>query len=344
MATSQDFVNWTCSDQLDHRFLKYVLMAEGDSLLRFASGSVHQTIYFPEVKSFHVATPPLGEQHKIADTLSFLDGKIELNRCMNETLEAMAQAVFRDWFIDFGPTRRKIAGVTDPVEIMGGLVPDFDRAQQLADLFSGSIGENGLPRTWSEGSLVDIARAVSTVVSPREIAAETPYIGLEHMPRRSIALTQWELASKVTSNKSSFERGQILFGKLRPYFHKVGIAPVDGVCSTDIIVIDAVKHHARALVSACVATDEFVAFTDRGSTGTKMPRTSWANMKTYPIAIASPSVVEEFSRLVQPMMDKIVANIHENRTLAAPRDLLLPKLMSGEIRLGEAETIAEAAE
>jgi type I restriction enzyme S subunit len=71
MATSQDFVNWVCSKDLDHNFLKFLLVSEGKDLLRFASGSVHQTIYFPEAKAFHVCYPRLSEQQRI---VGILDG------------------------------------------------------------------------------------------------------------------------------------------------------------------------------------------------------------------------------------------------------------------------------
>ena len=108
--------------------------------------------------------------------------------------------------------------------------------------------------------------------------------------------------------------------------------------------MDAIKDYARPMVAACVASDEFVAFADQGSTGTKMPRTSWGSMSRYPFPVASELVVEHFGRLTLPLFERIGASIHESRTLAATRDLLLPKLMSGEIRLGEAEAIAEAAE
>jgi type I restriction enzyme S subunit len=69
MATSQDFVNWICSEELDYNFLKYLFIAEDEGLLRFASGSVHQTIYFPEVKAFHICHPPLAEQQRIVGVL-----------------------------------------------------------------------------------------------------------------------------------------------------------------------------------------------------------------------------------------------------------------------------------
>jgi len=114
MATSQDFVNWVCSDAIDNRFLKYVLVSEHDSMLRFASGTTHQTIYYPEAKAFHVCLPPLPEQRAIANILGALDDNIELNRRMNETLESMARAIFKSWFVDFDPVRAKFAGQTHP--------------------------------------------------------------------------------------------------------------------------------------------------------------------------------------------------------------------------------------
>ena len=99
-----------------------------------------------------IPLPPYSEQVAIAELLGSLDDKIELNRRMNETLEAMAQAIFRDWFVDFGPTRRKLAGITDPVEIMGGLVQDAP-ARRTGALFPDALGDNGLPEGWEERPL-----------------------------------------------------------------------------------------------------------------------------------------------------------------------------------------------
>ena len=110
MATSQDFVNWVCGPKLDYRFLKYILVGERNSFLRFASGTTHQTIYFPEVKAFHAALPGIDTQRAIADVLSTLDDRITLLRETNATLEAIAQALFKSWFVDFDPVRAKMAG------------------------------------------------------------------------------------------------------------------------------------------------------------------------------------------------------------------------------------------
>ena len=113
MATSQDFVNWVCGPDLDHRFLKYILLSEHVSLLRFASGTTHQTIYFPEAKAFHVCIPDKEEQTQIAEVLQALDDRIENLRETNATLEAIAQALFKSWFVDFDPVRAKQQGLAD---------------------------------------------------------------------------------------------------------------------------------------------------------------------------------------------------------------------------------------
>ena len=169
MATSQDFVNWVCSENLDSRFLKYVLLGERNAFLRFASGTTHQTIYFPEVKAFHVCLPPLTEQRAIAHILGALDDKIELNRRMNETLEAMARALFKSWFVDFDPVRDKIED-RDP-----GL------PKPLADLFPDRLVDTGLgeiPQGWKAGTLSDIALLTSESwksSSPPEVIRYTAY-------------------------------------------------------------------------------------------------------------------------------------------------------------------------
>lgn len=302
------------------------------------TGSTVSNVRIPILKALRI--PRMGELEKVVgDILGSLDDKIELNRRINETLEAMAQALFRDWFVDFGPVRRKLAGETDPVAIMGGLAPDPASAAELAALFPADLGDDGFPTGWQAGSFGDLAVTAGESVDPTRLAGDVPYIGLEHMPRRSIALNDWDFAGKVSSQKSRFSNGQTLFGKLRPYFHKVGIAPFDGVCSTDIVVLDSRSEFDRELVACCASSDAFVAFTDLTSSGTKMPRTSWSHMKTYELAIADPLVRRAFSKLIQPMHQKIVGSVAENRTLAETRDYLLPRLMSGAVRVGDAPAV-----
>ncbi|MGH8564026.1 MAG: nucleotidyltransferase domain-containing protein [Gammaproteobacteria bacterium] len=274
------------------------------------------------------APEPTPMQRRIADTLGTLDNKIELNRRMNATLEAMARALFKSWFVDFDPVRAKAEG-RDP-----GL------PQPLADLFpkcfvDSELGE--IPAGWEVGKLGDVAEHPRRGLQPEKIEPDTPYIALDHMPKRCIALSNWGTADALESNKFEFKTGEILFGKLRPYFHKVGVAPVDGVCSTDIVVVAPKSEHWFGFVLAHASSDAFVEHTNAGSTGTKMPRTNWGDMARYEIVIPSRPVAEKFGSYMRLTVERINAAIYESRTLAALRDTLLPKLISGDLRMSEAE-------
>jgi len=154
MATSQDFVNWVCSEELDHRFLKYVLLAEHDTFLSFASGTTHQTIYYPEVKAFHVCRPSVGVQRKIADVLGSIDDLIENNRRRVEVLEEMARAVYREWFVRFR-------------------YPGHEHVP-LVDSALGPI-----PEGWTVATLGDLATEIRRSVKPSTDIARLPYVPID---------------------------------------------------------------------------------------------------------------------------------------------------------------------
>ena len=125
------------------------------------------------------------------------------------------------------------------------------------------------------------------------------------------------------------------------YFHKVGVAPIDGVCSTDILVVQPKADAWDAFVLFCVSNSDFVDYTVALSSGTRMPRTSWRDMAEYELALPTAHLAEAFDSLIDPSIRAIVGNIHQSRTLAELRDALLPKLISGEIRVGEVEEYLE---
>ena len=314
----------------------YWFLAQDRVVEQLQTIAEHSTSAYPSIKPVDIERltlnlPPLSEQRAIADVLGTLDDKIELNRRMNATLEAMARALFKSWFVDFDPVRAKMEG-RDP-----GL------PKGIADLFPDRLVDSAIgkiPQGWKAGRLADIAIAPGRNVDPASLDDETPYIGLEHMPRRSIALTGWESVGKVTSNKSIFKRGEVLFGKLRPYFHKVGVAPIDGVCSTDIVVISSKSAEWSAFALACTSSAEFVSYTNQSSTGTRMPRTNWTTMRDYRVCLPAAPVLGAFENALRPMLEQIITNVHDCGTLAGIRDALLPKLISGEMRVRDAEKVA----
>ena len=323
--------------KLDPGFLRYFLVCPETQarLLSWAgSGGTRNALTKGMIEAFDVPVPEdVAEQRAIARILGTLDDKIELNHRMNETLEAMARALFKSWFVDFDPVRAKMEG------------HDTGLPRHLADLFPDRLVDSEMgeiPEGWEVASLGDVAALRRKGIDPASEASDTPYIGLADMPRGSIALTDWGETGSVSSRKSAFKAGDILFGKLRPYFHKVGIAPVDGLCSTDIVVLGARKPKWSAFVLACVSSSAFVAHTSQTATGTKMPRTSWQAMRRYELGRPTDTMASEFQRTVSPMLRRIVSNIHESRTLTALRDALLPKLISGEIRVPEVARALES--
>jgi len=294
---------------LDSTFLKFAMQAEfiQNQLRARATGTTVLGIRQSELRKVLLPVPPLAQQYGIAKILRALDGRIDLNRRMNETLEEIGQAIFKSWF----------AGFTQAAE-----------AEQLDG--------------WKDGKFGDLAENIRVQVAPGSLAETTPYVGLEHMPRKSIALTEWGKAGSLASNKFVFKAGDILFGKLRPYFHKVSVAPVDGVCSTDVLVIRPKEPQWFSFVLGHASSSEMVDYADAGSTGTKMPRTSWDELRRFEIAIPPSQLAEKFNNFVLPLVARIRSNVHESLTLASLRDTLLPRLMSGEIRLKQAEEIVEA--
>ena len=304
-------------------FIRGVIEIELSELLAQATGST-----FPNVSAAQLAELPFpnldrGEQKAIAHILGALDDKIELNRRMNRTLEEMARTIFHDWFVDFGPTRAKMEGQEPylPPELWD-LFPD-----RLVD---SELGE--IPEGWRVGGIGDVAVQRREGVKPENWEPDTPYIALEHMPRKCIALSEWGDPEGVVSGKFKFKAGDILFGKLRPYFHKVGIAPVDGVCSTDIVVVMPKSHDWSSFTLGHTSSSEFVDYTDSSSTGTRMPRTNWHDMSLYKIPLPEQGLARAFTSQVQPWIDKMVSGIHESRIITEQRDSLLPELISGELR------------
>jgi len=272
------------------------------------------------IRSLPLRLPRLSEQEGIVSTLSAYDSLIDNNTRRIRILEQTAQMFYREWFVNFQ-------------------FPGHDKAE----IVKSKMGP--IPRGWTASAVGELCQEIRRAVNPSEIPAETAYIGLEHMPRKSIALSVWGKVGEVQSTKLRFHRGEILFGKIRPYFHKVGVAPIDGVCSSDAIVIVPKAVEYFPLVLTCVSSDEFVRQATQTSQGTKMPRANWDVLCRYPVALPDRSLLDRFNAIVVPMVDLINNLVFKNRCLSKTRDLLLPKLVSGEVSIEhlESEAIAQNA-
>lgn len=232
-------------------------------------------------------------------------------------MEQLSKILFKQWFIDFEFPNEE----GQPYKSNGG------------EMVESALGK--IPKDWSTGVIGDISYQKTTKVNLDKVSRELNYIGLEHMPQGNIALSNWESSSKVSGNKGLFEKDDILFGKLRPYFKKVGIAPIDGVCSTDIIVINTDKSYLKAYLFLNLIQDKFIQYTSNTATGTRMPRTSWNTMSQYKIVLSDKNTCIRFEDIIAPKLRKINNIIEENKELQQLHSILITKLFSGEIEFPE---------
>ena len=288
-----------------------------------------------DLAELKIPVPSLRAQRHCVAILGALEDRIELLRQTNVTLEATAQTLFKSWFVDFDPVHAKAEGRE----------PDGMDATTAA-LFPSSFEDSPLgpiPRGWHAGSLGAISSNPRKQAKPEQIDPATPYFGLEHLPRKSIALGNRGNAQGLASGKFWFERSDILFGKLRPYFHKVGLAPSRGICSTDILVLRPTRAAFHSFLLMHASSDALIDYATRLSNGAKMPRSSWKDVSGYPIAIPQDSLGDAFNRYVEPLLERILTNVETSRSLSELRDTLLPHLISGKLRLPDAQALIEEA-
>lgn len=287
------------------RFMYYYFLSpQGRGRIRsIVSGTTVKGIRGSDLKRLLVACPPKNVQDNISNILFIYDDLIENNRRRMALLEDSARLLYSEWFVRLR-------------------FPGYEHTSIV----------DGVPQGWERKVLGDLCRDIRDLVLPDAMEPGTPYIGLEHMPRRSISLNEWGTAEQVTSSKSRFKAGEIIFGKIRPYFHKVGVAFVDGVASSDAIIIRPVDETLHGLVLMTMSSDKFVAVTaQQMKEGTKMPRADWKQMQAYAVPLPPSGLLSNFDDVIQPIISQLKTLSFANQKLRAAHDLLLPRLMSGEI-------------
>ncbi|MDA8113851.1 MAG: restriction endonuclease subunit S [Acidithiobacillus sp.] len=288
----------------DARFVKYLFDATIQQRVKqFTQGAAQDNLSQEKLLSIDFSVPNVDEQKRIASILSAYDDLIENNRRRIHLLEQAARLLYKEWFVHLRFPGHEHAKIKD-----------------------------GVPEGWKKMALSDLCMEIRESVSPTAFEPDTPYIGLEHMPRRSISLGEWGTAEQVTSSKHRFRENEILFGKIRPYFHKVGIAFTDGVASSDSIVIRPLDGGLMPLVLMIVSSDGFVAVTAQTmKEGSKMPRADWKQMQQYIVPLPSDGLSSMFNSVIEPIIQQLKTLSFANRKLSTARDLLLPRLMNGAV-------------
>ncbi|MCI1756014.1 MAG: restriction endonuclease subunit S [Sphingobium sp.] len=316
----------------DPRFAYYFLKTI--DLAGMNSGSAQPSLNRNFVHPVPVRFPDPPEQQAIAAILSALDDKIELNLRMNETQEASARALFRDWFVDFGPTRAKAEGRAPY------LAPD------IWSLFPGTFDDEGKPEGWVWSTIGKEVEAVGgSTPSTKDaslwdgdIAWTTPkdLSGLKSPVLMQTGRTISE-AGLQTISSGLLPPGTVLMSSRAPVGY-LAITQIPLAINQGYI---AMRCNGRVSNwHAYLWAKENINAIVQNANGSTFQEISKANFRPLPFLVGDKDVRDRFNDLVQPMFEQIIANERESRTLAETRDALLPKLMSGEIRVAQAEKLA----
>ena len=272
-------------------------------------GSTVDRIPLTKFPEFPVRVPPLPVQRRIAGILSAYDDLIENNQRRIKILEEMARSLYREWFVHFRfPGHDKVKMVPSPL----GLIPQGWEVKKL-------------------GNLISYNRCAT---KPGPHLDEHRYVPIDCLPSKSLALLEAKPIEEAQSSLQLFEKGDILFGAMRPYFHKVVVAPFAGVTRTTCFVFKPMHQEWHAFATMTAFEESTVAYANAHSQGATIPYAVWdGSLAEMPLVIPPDALLRRFEKAVEPMLTRISQSFFVLTNLRRTRDLLLPRLLSGQVNV-----------
>jgi len=325
-------------DVLDNTFLKFLLQSNPvqEELRSRGTGTTVVGIRQSELRKVSLTLPPLAEQKAIAAVLGALDDKIELNRRMNAMLEATARALFQSWFVDFDPVRAKLDG-RQPFGIDPGIAALFPGTFQDSDL-------GHVPMGWKATTLGACIgfRSGFSFKSQDWQESGVPVVKIGSVKPGIIDLSQVSYVSEEIAQQAARYRlstGDMLIG-MTGYVGEVGLVPPSNnppLLNQRVgkFVMPKAGTESLAFWYCTTRQPEFRAFVEARSHGTAQANVSGEAIMEFPLVAPVPEVLDAFNRKCQPMLERILSNHAESRTLATLRDTLLAKLLSGELSVAD---------
>jgi len=313
-------------DVINEKFFHLFLISQNfrNQIEAIKSGSAQPQLPIRDLKLFEINLPSIDRQKNIAQTLFPINDKIELNNKISKNLEAMAQAIFKEWFIEFNFPVELVKSEKLKVKSKGYK----DAGGKMVDSELGKI-----PEEWRVGKLGEIVNLIRERVRNYKEWQNEKLLDLGRFPTKSLAMVSFGKGGEMTTSVFRFRKFDILFGAIRPYFHKVLIAPFNGVTNSSVFVIHPKQDIFWSFLVTILFSERTISYATQCSSGTKMPVVKWEDLCDMPIIIPDIAIVKSFDNKVGSFYKKIIKLVEENQTLSSLRDLLLPKLMSGEIRI-----------
>ncbi len=326
-------------DVLNNTYLKFAMQAAfvQNQLKARSTGTTVLGISQRELRNVEIPLPPLSEQHRIAHILGTLDDKIELNRQMNETLEATARAIFKSWFVDFDPVKAKMEG-RKPACM------DTETAALFPSAFQDSpLGK--IPKRWKVVALPEVIE-----VNPRRVLKKgtiAPYLPMQNLPMQGHRPDKWTYREFNSGTK--FINGDTLLARITPCLENGKTGFVDfldesevGWGSTEYIIFRPKPPFPVEFGYYLARSDRLRVFAIHNMTGTTgRQRVPASCFDYYQFAVPTVPITQKFSKIVKSLMEKIRVNNQQSHTFSEIRDTLLPRLLSGEIRVNDANEILE---
>lgn len=291
-------------DVADYEYVFYALSTLYDKLVSLKNGGAQPNLNSGIVKSVEIPFPDLEIQHRIASILASYDALIENNQKQIKLLEEAAQRLYKEWFVDL-----RFPGYED-VKIV-----------------------DGVPEGWTEGTLGDIAYNAGQNEKKEQRDKYSYYLPIDCLPKKSLAYIDTNEITFAESSLVAFKANDILFGAMRPYFHKVVIARGKGLTRSTCFVINAKECSVWSFLVMLLFSEDTINYATRISVGTTMPYVRWKDFVQMPVLIPTESVCIEFGKQFIPISEKIARLAEQNIRLMQARDRLIPKLMSGEIEV-----------
>jgi len=367
-VASTGFAVVSATDDFNAWYLYSFLTSDlfNEHLVRVADGGAYPAFNPKEIEDAIIPWPSPKDLSVINSTVRSFYKKIALNTQINQTLESMAQALFKSWFVDFDPVKAKIAvlesgGTAEAAELAAMSVISgkdssalaemqtanpkaYDQLKTTASLFPSQLVESELgmiPEGWEVKTVGDITKFPSNRVSVSELDLDN-YISTENMvPYKSGISTASSLPTTPTTPQ--FESGHILVSNIRPYFQKIWLATFSGGRSNDVLGFIPKHNGTSEYVYHLMYQDSFFAFMMATSKGAKMPRGDKDAIMGYQLAY-NLNVALHFSEKVKEFKTLAAEHKKESNALSVTRDSLLPKLLTGEIDLSSFSSFGEVGE
>ena len=329
--------------EVDPTYLSFFLIENTtrEWLRTHAVGAVMPNLNESILKRLPLRLPPIKEQCRIANILGTLDDKIELNRRMNETLEAMARRLFRSWFVDFDPVHAKAVLRRQHPKLSNA---DLSRralpntAPEIAELFPDDFENSTLgpiPKGWTAGTVSDAIEVNPTRSLPKGTVA--PWLEMSNMPTRLARAVAWE--HRAFGSGTKFVNGDTLVARITPCLENGKTAFVDflangevGAGSTEYIVLRPKPPLPLVFAYLLARTDDFRQHLITNMTGTSGRQRAPANcLNSYPLVTPSQEIAERFGHATESLFAQMKTNDEESTALTATRDKLLPGLLCGHV-------------